>query len=137
LCIAATPTYRADTHTVSSINDFLIQSVLQNWRNILPKYKERIQQNLQQLRTFVNQHQDLINWVEPQAGIVAFPFLTNASINSQDFAQKLVEKTGVLILPGEAFNMPGHFRICLGVEQKSFSTALNLFSKFIAAKHWL
>jgi len=125
------------THTVCPINDFLIQSVLQNWLKIVPKYKERIQQNLQQLRTFINQHRDLINWVEPQAGIVAFPFFIKKSINSQDFAQKLVEKTGVLVLPGEAFGMPSHFRICLGVEQKIFSEALNIFSEFIAAKHWL
>jgi aspartate/methionine/tyrosine aminotransferase len=123
------------THTISPINDFLIQSVLQNWLKIVPRYKERIQQNLQQLRTFINQHRDLINWVEPQAGIVAFPFFIKQSINSQDFAQQLVEKTGVLVLPGEAFGIPGHFRICLGVEQKMFSEALNLFSKFIADQY--
>ena len=64
------------THTVCSINDFLVQSILQNWQKIIPKYKERIQQNLQHLHSFVNQHRDLINWVEPQAGIVAlFHFL--------------------------------------------------------------
>ncbi|RUS96563.1 aminotransferase [Dulcicalothrix desertica PCC 7102] len=124
------------THTVCSVNDFLILSVLQNWQKIIPKYKQRIQDNLHQLRTFINQHQDLINWIEPQAGIVAFPFFVKP-INSQEFAQKLVEKTGVLILPGEAFNMPGHLRICLGVQQHIFAKALSHFSEFILSKHWL
>lgn len=124
------------THTVCSINDFLVQSTLENWQKILPKYKGWILENLQQLRIFINQHNDLINWVEPQAGIVAFPYFTDKSINSYDFCEKLVQKTGVMVLPGEAFEIPGHFRIGLGVEPKKFAEALNLFSKFIASESW-
>lgn len=124
------------THTVCSINDFIVQSTLENWQKIVPKYKGWISNNLQQFREFINQHHDLIDWIEPQAGIVAFPFFTDKSINSYDFCQKLVEKTGVMVLPGEAFEIPGHFRICLGVEPKKFAEALTLFSKFIAYGSW-
>ncbi|MEO1433181.1 MAG: aminotransferase class I/II-fold pyridoxal phosphate-dependent enzyme [Cyanobacteria bacterium J06633_8] len=124
------------THTVCSINDFIVKSTLDNWQKIIPKYKAWILENLQQFREFINQHNDLINWIEPQAGIVAFPYFVDKSINSYDFCEKLVEKTGVMLLPGEAFEIPGHFRICLGVEPKKFAEALTLISKFIAYCYW-
>ncbi|MDF5724713.1 MAG: aminotransferase class I/II-fold pyridoxal phosphate-dependent enzyme [Rhizonema sp. PD37] len=124
------------THTVSSINDFIVQSILEKWQIIVPKYKAWILENLQEFRAFINQHNDLIDWIEPQAGIVAFPHFTDKAINSFDFCQKLVEKTGVMMLPGEAFEIPGHFRICFGVEPKKFTEALTLFSKFITYECW-
>ncbi len=119
------------THAVCPLNDFLVESSLQNWKNIIPSYKGWVLQNLSRLRSFVKQHGDLIDWIEPQAGMVAFPFFKDKSINSQDFVQQLVEKTGVLVLPSEAFGTTGHFRICLGVEPKIFDQALNAFSSFI------
>lgn len=119
------------THTVCAINDFLAQAVLQNWQKILPQYQERIQHNLQQLRNLINQHRDLLDWIEPQGGIVAFPFFTDKSINTEDFVHNLAAATGVFILPGVAFAMPGHLRICLGVEPNTFSQALKLLSQFL------
>jgi len=119
------------THTVCSINDFLARSALLNWKKIIPKYKEWILQNLHRFHDFVDKHSDLIGWLEPEAGIVAFPFFKGKSIKSELFAQRLVEETGVLVLPGEAFDMPGLFRISLGVNPEIFSRALHAFSSFI------
>lgn len=119
------------THTVSPINDFLAKETLLNWKPIVSKYREWISQNLRQFNNFIEQHSDLIGWVKPDAGTVAFPFFKNKSIKSDLFAQKLVEKTGVLVLPGEAFDMPGFFRISLGVNPEEFYTALNAFEQVL------
>lgn len=116
------------THTVCPINDFLAKSALLNWKQIIPKYKGWISQNLLQFNNFVEQHSDVIGWVKPDAGTVAFPFFKEKSLKSDLFAQKLVEETGVLVLPGEAFDMPGFFRISFGVNPELFTTALNAFS---------
>lgn len=121
------------THTICAVNDFLAQVVLENWQKILPQYQQRIQHNLQQLRNLINQHQDLLDWIEPQGGIVAFPFFTDKSIKTEDFVHQLAQKTGVFVLPGEAFAIPGHLRICLGVEPNTFSQALKLLSEFITS----
>lgn len=122
------------THTVCSINDFLVQSALKNWKKIVPKYREWILHNRIVLRGFINDHSDFIDWIEPEAGIVAFPFFKDQAINSENFAQELAEESGVLVLPGDTFGMPGHFRICLGVDPQYFCKALKLFSEFILAK---
>lgn len=73
----------------------------------------------------------IIDWLEPEAGTIAFPFVKNQAIDSQTFARQLVEETGVFILPGETFNMPGHFRIALGVEPPFFQKAMNKFEPFL------
>jgi aspartate/methionine/tyrosine aminotransferase len=119
------------THTVCSINDFLATSALLNREQMLARPKAWITQNLLQFQNFIDRHNDLIGWVKPDAGTVAFPFLKNKSIESDRFAQKLVEETGVLVLPGEAFDMPGFFRISLGVEPEKFHTALNAFERVL------
>lgn len=119
------------THTVCPINDFLAKYALLNWKQIVPKYKAWISQNLLQFQDLVDKHSDLIGWVKPDAGTVAFPFLKNELIKSDQFAQKLVEETGVLVLPGEAFDLPGFFRISLGVNPEQFNTALNAISQVL------
>lgn len=111
------------THTVSTINDMLVKHSLLKWRKILPKYRGWIVENATCLHELVERNHDLMDWVKPEAGTVAFPFLK--SLNSQDFAYRLVQETGVLVLPGEALDCPGHFRIALGVEPDSFQKAIS------------
>jgi aspartate/methionine/tyrosine aminotransferase len=122
------------THTVCSLNDFLVQSALQNWKNIVPNYKKWISENLLVLGEFIKENENVLDWVEPQGGMVAFPFFKDKSIKSQDFVQELVESTGVLVLPGEAFGMEGYFRVGLGVEPKVFREAVNAFSGFVKSR---
>jgi len=111
------------THTVGTINDMLVKHSLLNWRKILPKYRGWIVKNTTCLRELIERNHDLMDWNEPEAGTVAFPFLK--TLNSQEFAHRLVQKTGVLVLPGEALDRPGHFRIALGVEPDIFQKAIS------------
>ena len=111
------------THTVGVINDILAKHSLLNWQKILPKYRGWIVKNATCLREMIKRNHHLIDWSEPEAGTVAFPFLK--TFNSQSFAYRLVQETGVLVLPGEAFDCPGHFRIALGVEPERFQKAIN------------
>lgn len=119
------------TYTVCSINDFLATSALLNREQILAKPKAWIARNVLQLQTFIDQHSEMLGWLKPDAGTVAFPFFQDKSIKSDLFAQKLVEETGVLVLPGEAFDMPSFFRISLGVNPEEFNTALNAFLRVL------
>lgn len=119
------------THTVCPINDFLAKYALLNCQQIVPKYRAWISQNLLQFQDLVDKHSDRVGWVKPDAGTVAFPFFKNELIKSDQFAQKLVEETGVLVLPGEAFDLPGFFRISLGVNPEQFNTALNAISQVL------
>jgi aspartate/methionine/tyrosine aminotransferase len=120
------------THTVCSINDFLAKEALLNWQKILPTYRRYVTQNLFQFQQLINQHNDVVDWIKPDAGTVAFPFLKDPSISSLKFAQQLIEDTGVLVLPGEAFDMPGFFRIRFGIPPEQFNRAMSAFAKVLS-----
>lgn len=122
------------THTVCSLNDLLTRTVLINWQKILPKYQTWVTTNVVQFREFVDRNSDRVGWVEPEAGTVILPFLKDKTLHSEAFFRELVEKTGVLVLPGEAFDLPGYFRVALGVEPEFFQIALEKFSQFLAEK---
>lgn len=124
------------THTISSMNDFISQKLLLNFDKITKEHKIWIRENICEFNKFLSKHKDFIDWVEPQGGIVAFPFLKEKSISSEEFAKKLVKKTEVSVLPGEAFEMPGYFRIGFGVIPESFKKAMELMSEFIDSKAW-
>jgi aspartate/methionine/tyrosine aminotransferase len=72
--------------------------------------------NLATLDDFFRRRADRFTWVRPRGGSVAFPrLLGDRSVD--DFAAKLVETEGVLLLPGSQFGHPGnHFRIGFGRE---------------------
>ena len=57
-------------------------------------------------------------------------------IDSQRFAKRLVEQTGVFILPGDTFGFPGHLRLRFGVEPKVFAAAMDQWDGFITARGW-
>ncbi|WBW96391.1 guanitoxin biosynthesis PLP-dependent (S)-gamma-hydroxy-L-arginine cyclodehydratase GntC [Oceanirhabdus sp. W0125-5] len=124
------------THTISSMNDFISQKLLLSSEKITKEHKIWIRENISEFNKFLSNHKDFIGCVEPQGGIVAFPFIKDKSISSQEFAKKLVEKTEVSVLPGEAFEMPGHFRIGFGIKPETFKKAMELMSEFIDSKSW-
>ena len=60
---------------------------------------------------------DAFDWVRPRAGSIGYPRLTVPGVALDDWAARLVETEGVLLLPGSQFGDPGdHFRIGFGRE---------------------
>jgi aspartate/methionine/tyrosine aminotransferase len=125
------------THTLCSVNDYLASMALLSWRKIVPEYRGWILKNVSEFRNFASSQRGFISWVEPQAGIVAFPFFTDRSVDVKRFSDALVAKMSVSVLPGDAFEMPGHFRLGLGVPPDRFSAAMNRLSDFISARAWV
>ncbi|MBV9613779.1 MAG: hypothetical protein JO091_14995 [Acidobacteriaceae bacterium] len=70
-----------------------------------------------------------MEWVRPQGGFTAFPWFNDGS-NAREFCRELT-KTGVLIAPGDCFDMPAHFRIGFGTTGDRFSFALDRLSEFL------
>src|SRR5262249_2781051 len=99
------------THTMCSINDYIAAELLRNWQTIAFRHRQWVTRNVSQFGKFITEHSDLLDWVPPEAGIVAFPCFKDGSINSREFARALVSQTGVCLMPGDAMDMPGHFRI--------------------------
>ena len=64
---------------------------------------------------------------KPKGAFYLFPHLGTHLENGrsdQDFAADLLEKTGVAVVPGDAFFGPGHIRICYAVPENQLIAAL-------------
>jgi aspartate/methionine/tyrosine aminotransferase len=83
---------------------------------VLARSRAIIERNLELLDGFFADHADRFGWVRPRGGSIGFPrLLDDESID--DFAARLVERQGVLLLPGSQFAHRGnHFRIGFGRE---------------------
>ena len=125
------------THTLCSINDYLANTSLVNWEKIIPRHRNWVLENIARFRKLVDKHSDFLGWIEPQGGLVAFPYFKDTSIKGEAFLSKLVEKRGVSMLPGEAFETPGYFRIGFGVTPEVFDEAMNNLSGFIENEEYL
>lgn len=125
------------THTVCSINEALAALALRGWRGIVPGYRRWVRTNAGTFGAFVREHAELLDWAPAQAGAVAFPWFRDASIEVARFCRSLVEQTEVFLLPGEAFELPGHFRLGLGVCPEDFSEAMHRMGTFLRRRGWM
>jgi aspartate/methionine/tyrosine aminotransferase len=88
--------------------------------------------NLHLLDEFFAQHEDKLSWVRPRGGLTAFPWLTDGS-DARAFCAEAAER-GVLLAPGDCFDMPNHFRLGFGVFAEGFGEALERISELLEGK---
>jgi len=125
------------THTIPPLTDQVAQAALARRTPVVAMYRSWIGANLDEFRTFVAAHDDLIHWVEPQAGVVGFPHFVDTSTDSTLFARRLAERHGVFVMPGEVFERTGCFRVSFGVPPHDFRAAMERISSCIEARSWL
>ena len=85
---------------------------------VLERSRAIVRGNLDILDGFFDRRADALTWVRPKGGSIAFPKLVPggpAGSSSDAFAARLVESTGVLLLPSSTFGFgDSHVRIGLG-----------------------
>jgi len=78
--------------------------------------------NLAHAEKFFSERAEFFHWLPPSAGSIAFPEWHGEQPVEQ-FCELALQEAGVMIVPGEIFDMPGrHFRVGLG--RKNFAEAL-------------
>jgi aspartate/methionine/tyrosine aminotransferase len=96
---------------------------------VLERSRRIVATNLDHLDRFFAEHVDRLSWVRPRGGSIGFPRLLDSE-PIDDFAARLVEAEGVLLLPGSQFGFEGnHFRIGFGRED--MPQALAGFERFL------
>jgi aspartate/methionine/tyrosine aminotransferase len=109
--------------------EFLSILALKNKEQIISRNLNIIKHNLELLEGFFAAHSDFLTWIKPKAGSIAFPKIIK-KINLQKFCFDLIEKRGVLLLPGNLYDYGNkHFRIGFG--RKNFQDGLKLLSEYI------
>jgi aspartate/methionine/tyrosine aminotransferase len=87
---------------------------LQNKERIVRRNLDIIRENITSAEAFFGRHMQNFSWFSPKAGSVAFPeWLGDGPV--EQFCQEVLEKQGIMIVPGSLFDFPGnHFRVGLG-----------------------
>ncbi len=98
----------------SAPSEILALIALRARETVLARSRVIVTGNLVHLDRFFREWSGVFQWDRPRAGSVAFPKLV-ASAPIERFAAELVEREGVLLLPGKVFGHSGnHFRLGFG-----------------------
>ena len=99
---------------------------------VLGKTQEVATRNLKLLDNFMAEHRDVLGWISPQGGMTAFPWLVSGE-NARRFCQAAAQG-GILLAPGDCFDVPSHFRLGFAAAGDNFARALERFGVFV--KSW-
>lgn len=105
---------------------------LEHRETILSRTREVVAANLTLLDHFFAEHIDHLGWVRPRGGMTAFPWLRDGS-DARVFCRAVAER-GVLLAPGDCFQMPEHFRLGFGVTNVGFAAALDRIADDLKAR---
>ena len=116
----------------SPLSEALAVIALRHRGRILDRTRAVVQANLERFRSFAERHPRHIEWVPPGGSTTAFPWLVGAS-DARPLCVALA-KRGVLVVPGDCFEMPAHFRVGFGSPPEAFAAALDEMSSALAAR---
>jgi aspartate/methionine/tyrosine aminotransferase len=113
----------------SAPSEILALIALKAKDRIFARNREIVLRNLKLLDEMIKRHPSSLKWVRPQSGTIAFLELL-LPITIDQFTEKLVEETGVLIMPATVFDYPGNF-FRIGFGRKNMPEVLTRFEKFL------
>lgn len=97
---------------------------------VIERSKAILETNLAVLDDFFDRRREQFRWIRPRAGSVCFPEYLAGNVD--EFAAELVEREGVLILPGSQFGYTGnHFR--LGFGRRDMPEAIQKLERHLSA----
>src|SRR5260370_25688239 len=86
----------------SAPSELLAQIALKNRNRILERSRDLIAGNLPPLSDFMRERSDLFEWYLPDGGCIGYPrYLGGDGV--EEFAKKLVDESGVLLLPASVY----------------------------------
>jgi len=113
----------------SATSEVLAVIALRAKKAILEKNRKIMLENLKLLDQFFERHSSSLRWIRPESGSIGLVELL-LPVSIDEFAQELVERTGVLIMPGSVFDMPGNF-FRIGFGRKNMPDALHHFENYL------
>jgi aspartate/methionine/tyrosine aminotransferase len=97
----------------SAPSEILALIALRARETIIGRSRGLIHTNLEAARAFFMRYRELFTWLEPDGGSIAFPRY-HGSVPLSRFSQELLETRSALLVPGDLFDVPDHFRVGLG-----------------------
>ena len=115
--------------STSYVGELMNAYALRNARKLLvQRFNKHSISNFQLLREWMETNQDIVEWVRPHGGIMCFPRY-RVNMSSIELCHKLLDDHGVMVIPGEYFNMDGHIRLCYTCSEDVLTGGLNALGK--------
>ena len=102
---------------------------LRNRDPIIDRPKVVSRETLGHLAEFMARNSNMLSWVAPQGGTMAFPWFNDGRDARPSCAA--AARAGVLIAPGDCFRAPSHMRVGFGAQAKGYETALAILSEVL------
>ncbi len=115
----------------NTAGEMLAEIAMRHRDTVLGKTQKHATENLRQLDAFMSKHRETIGWIPPRGGMTAFPWLLSGE-NSRAFCQAAAER-GVLLAPGDCFDVPSHFRLGFAAISEKFPDALNRLGELLTS----
>lgn len=119
-----------DTISVGAINDHFAAIALENRDKLLARSRDITRQNLAIVDNWIA-GEKRVSYVKPKAGTTAM-LKVDVPITSREFCIDLLSKTGVMLTPGDAFDMEGYVRLGYANETEVLRTGLEKMSAYLA-----
>jgi aspartate/methionine/tyrosine aminotransferase len=115
------------TISSSPILEAIAVHALGNKAQLLARLTTVASHNLTALAGFMKRFAGTFSWAEPAGGTIVFPWFRDGR-DSRPFCQALASN-GVLIVPGDCFDMPDHMRLGFGAQATGFDAALAIMAE--------
>ena len=119
-----------DTISVGRIDDYFATMALENHTRVLARSQQITRGNLAMLEAWVEAEPKL-SWVKPRSGTTTLVKI-DLPMSSRAFCVALLQETGVMFTPGDAFDMEGYVRIGFANTPDILREGLRLTSGFLA-----
>ena len=114
------------------LGEELAALALRHRETILARASRVASANLALLDEFFAEHADRLSWVRPRGGMTAFPWLADGG-DAREFCREMAAR-GVLLLPGDCWEMSDHFRLGFGVSDQGFAEGLSRLGEFLRGR---
>jgi aspartate/methionine/tyrosine aminotransferase len=118
-----------DTISCGVLDDMLAALALRHKDNILERSKSIIGKNRAVLDKWVGETPEA-KYVRPVAGTTALVYY-DKKIPSRELAERLLKEKGVLVTPGECFDMEGSMRVGYAYDSKRLQTGLDKIAELL------
>lgn len=121
------------TLSTTPLSERLAAIALRQRQRVLVRAQSVGSRNLTVLRAFFDRHRERFRWVEPEGGLIAFPWVVDEP-SARPFCEQLAA-AGILLSPGDCFGHPQHFRVAFGAtEPELFAAAIAAIETIVVAE---
>ncbi len=117
--------------SVSSISDYLACIALKEKNQIMARNIPLARANRDKLHQWLSDHREHMEWVPSRVGLLNFPKFTDLPISTEALCLGIFKEKKVLLMPGEAFQHPGHLRIGYGNDAQVFNHGLEIIDEYL------